>query len=210
MSAQGQETSLLKLLKATAAGGVLFLLPLILVVVLVGHALRLAGKIAKPVSDSLKVDTVLGSGGETLLAVLVLLAISMAAGLVARTRAGKDVMRWSENSFLGGLPQYQLMKSMAEGLAQVERADGVTPALVNIEEAWQIGYLLEQLEKDWVAVFLPQAPTPFSGNVMYLPAGRVRPLAITMTQAVMIVKHMGIGSAKALHGTDLTLPVLTD
>jgi hypothetical protein len=45
-----------------------------------------------------------------------------------------------------------------------------------------------------------------SGNVMYLPADRVRPLGITMVQAMAIVKHIGVGSAKALHGTDLTLP----
>ena len=78
--------------------------------------------------------------------------------------------------------------------------------MVNIEDAWQIGYLLEQLENDWVAVFLPQAPSPMSGNVMYLPADRVRPLGINMVQAVAIVKSLGVGSAKALRGTDLTLP----
>jgi uncharacterized membrane protein len=115
-------------------------------------------------------------------------------------------MRWSENSLLGGLPQYRLVKSMAEGLAQVESTEGVNPALVSVEGGWQIGYLLEPLEDGWVTVFLPQAPTPMSGNVMYLPADRVRPLDITMIQAMAIVKRMGVGSAKALRGADLTLP----
>ena len=45
-----------------------------------------------------------------------------------------------------------------------------------------------------------------SGNVLYLPADRVRPLGITMVQAMAIVKHIGVGSAKALRGADLTLP----
>ena len=83
-------------------------------------------------------------------------------------------MRWFENSLLGGLPQYQLVKSMAEGLAHVESAESVDPALVSIEGGWQIGYLPEPLEDGWVTVFLPQAPTPMPGNVMYLPAERVR------------------------------------
>lgn len=144
--------------------------------------------------------------GETILAVLVLILFSLFAGLVARTNAGKRVMRRCENSLLGGLPQYQLVKSMAEGLAHVENADSVTPALVSIEGGWQIGYLLEPLENGWVTVFLPQAPTPMSGNVMYLPADRARPLGITMVQAMAIVKHIGVGSAKALRGADLTLP----
>jgi hypothetical protein len=48
-----------------------------------------------------------------------------------------------------------------------------------------------------------------SGNVMYLPAERVRMSAITMVEAMSIVKRMGIGSAKALHWTDLALPSMT-
>jgi uncharacterized membrane protein len=199
-------TSLTRFLKATIAGGLLFLLPVILIVIVLGYAMRLAGKVAEPISKFLPVDAVLGVRGVTILAVLVLVVVSLAAGLFARTSAGKRIMRWSENSLLGGFPQYRLVKSMAEGLAQVEDTEGVNPALVSIEGGWQIGYLLEPLENGWVAVFLPQAPTPLSGNVMYLPADRVRPLGMTMVQAMAIVKRMGVGSAKALHGADLTLP----
>ena len=45
-----------------------------------------------------------------------------------------------------------------------------------------------------------------SGNVMYLEADRVRPLGITMVQAMGIVKRIGVGSGEALHGVDLALP----
>jgi uncharacterized membrane protein len=99
-----------------------------------------------------------------------------------------------------------MVKSIAEGLAQVENATGLRPALVSIEDGWQIGYLLEALDNGWVTVFLPQAPTPMSGNVMYLPQERVRPLDITMVQAMSIVKRIGVGSGAALRGVDLTLP----
>ena len=58
---------------------------------------------------------------------------------------------------------------MAEGLADVESAESVDPVLVSIEGGWQIGYLLEPLNNGWLTVFLPQAPNPMSGNVMYLP-----------------------------------------
>ena len=182
-------------------------MPVFLIVIVLGHAMQLTAKVAKPISDYLPVETVIGVRAETVLVVLVLVFFSFVAGLVGRTNAGKRVMRWSEDSLLGGLPQYQLVKSMAEGLAQVESAESVHPALVSIEGGWQIGYLLEPLEHDgWVTVFVPQAPTPMSGNVMYLPADRVRPLGITMVQAMAIVKRMGVGSAKALSGADLTLP----
>ena len=191
------------------SGGLLFLLPLILVVLLFSHAIRFAGKVAHPISEFLTLDKVVGPAGEEGLAVLMLVLVSVAAGFVAPTTVGRNLMRWSENSFLGGLPQYRLVKSVAEGLAQIENAEDLKPALVNVEDGWQIGYLLEPLQKGWVTVFLPQAPTPMSGNVMYLPAERVRLLSITMVEAMSIVKRMGMGSAKALHGTDLALPRTT-
>ena len=100
-----------------------------------------------------------------------------------------------------------MMKSMAEGLAQFESASGITPALISIEGGWQIGYLLEPLENGWLSVFLPQAPTPMSGNVMYFPADRVRPLGITMVEAMSIIKRIGVGSGEALRGADLKLPM---
>jgi uncharacterized membrane protein len=195
-------------LKTTIVGGVLFLLPVAMVLLILGYAMRLAAKVAQPISDKLRLDQLgdlSGIGAVTVLAVLVLIVVSFAAGIVARTDLGERISRWFENSLLGGLPQYQLLKSMAEGLAHVE-STSLTPALVSIEDGWQLGYLLETLENGWVAVFLPQAPTPMSGNVMYLPAERVRPLDITMIQAMALVKHIGVGSAEALRGADLRLP----
>jgi uncharacterized membrane protein len=203
---QRQTSSLLNLLKATIVGGLLFLLPLILVVLLLGHAMKLAAKVAHPVSQALHVDSMLGPAGEDVFAGLMLLVIAIAAGIVAGTALGKTLMRWAENSFLGGLPQYRLMKTMAEGLTQIETAEGATPALINVEDGWQLGYRLEQLPNGWVAVFIPQSPTPMSGNVMYLPAQRVRQLDIPMMEAMGIVKSMGVGSAKALQKADLALP----
>ena len=196
-------------LKTTIVGGVLFLLPLGLVLFILGYALRLATSVAQPISEALHLDQlgdVAGIGITTVVGVLLLVLVSFAAGLVGRTSIGGRISGWFEGSLLSALPQYQMLKSMTEGLAQIEADTGIRPALISIEDGWQIGYILERLENGWLAVFLPQAPTPMSGNVMYLEADRVRPLGITMVQAMAIVKHIGVGSGQALHGVDLTLP----
>jgi uncharacterized membrane protein len=195
----------LDFLKATIVGGLLFLLPVAVVLIVLRHAMRLAGMAVQPIS-ALVPHAGIGAVVTTLLAVLLLIFVSFLAGLLARTNAGKRLMRVFENSLLGNIPQYQLVKTMATGLVQVENAEGAKPALISIEGGWQIGYLLEPLESGWVAVFLPQAPTPMAGNVMYLPADRVRLLDIPMVKAMTIVKNMGVGSQTALRGADLTLP----
>jgi uncharacterized membrane protein len=208
----GWKETLREFVKTTIIGGASFLLPVAIIIFVLSYALRLVRRIAEPISQSLHLDHLVGAGigTVTILSVAVLVLISFAGGVVARTAAGRRITRWSESSFLGRFPHYQVLKSMAEGLAHIENARGLKPVLVNIEDAWQIGYLLEQLENDWVAVFLPQAPSPMSGNVMYMPVGRVRPLDITMVQAMSIVKAMGVGSSAALRGVDLRLPSADD
>jgi uncharacterized membrane protein len=195
-------------LKTTIIGGLLFLLPVFLVLFVLGYAVRTMAKVVQPISKSLGLDRlaggeVAGIGAVTVCAILLLVLISFVAGIFARTVAGGRIAGWLDNKLLGGVPHYRLLKGMAQGLAQVESASGMKPALVSIDAGWQLGYLLEPIEKGWVAVFLPQAPSAISGNVMYLAADRVRPLGITMVQAMTIVNSMGVGSAHALRGVDL-------
>ena len=47
----GIETSLREFFKATIAGGLLFLLPVVLILIVLRHAMQLAVKFTKPISD---------------------------------------------------------------------------------------------------------------------------------------------------------------
>ena len=195
--------------RATIVGGVLFLLPAALVVLILGYAIRMAVKIAQPLSNGLglnQLGEVGGVGAATVLGILVLVVISFAAGIFARTGGGRRISRRFEESLLGGLPHYQMLKSMVESLVQFENSTDIKPALVSIEDGWQIGYRLETLHDGWVAVFLPQSPTPMSGNVMFFPGERVRSLDMSMVQAMTLIKRIGIGSAEALRAADLRQP----
>jgi hypothetical protein len=52
--------SLTGFLKATLAGGLLFLLPVALIAIVLRHAMQLAGKVIKPISHYLPVESVVG------------------------------------------------------------------------------------------------------------------------------------------------------
>ena len=72
-------------LKTTIVGGVLFLLPLGLVLFILGYALRLATSVARPISEALRLDQIgdlAGIGITTVIGVLLLVLVSFAAGLV--------------------------------------------------------------------------------------------------------------------------------
>jgi len=191
-------------LKSTLVGGLTFLIPLVLLVVVLKHALQLASKAAVPVAKVLPFSQVGGIAVVTLLAVAVLLLIAFLAGLVARTTVGRRMTHWFEDSILGGLPQYRMLKSMAEGFAHVENGANLQPVLVFIDDVWQLAYRMEDLHDGWVAVFVPQSPTPMSGNLLFVEATRVRPLDMPMPEVLVLVKRMGTGSAAALKSTSLS------
>lgn len=191
-------------LKTTIVGGIVFLVPLILLILVLRHAMTFAAKIAGPIAAVFPGHKIAGVAVATIIAALVLLLLSFVAGLFARTHTGRNLARWLEDSLLGNLPQYRMVKTMAEGLAQIEDANNLRPAMVSIEGGWQLGYLLEEVGTGWVAVFLPQAPTPMSGNVMYMPAERVRALDIPIGEAMLLIKRLGVGSASLLRTADLT------
>jgi uncharacterized membrane protein len=191
-------------LKVTIVGGLLFLVPVVLLGLVLRRALEFAGKAAKPVAALFPVHQVAGFAVGTIVAALMLLLVAFLAGLGARTKTGRKLTHWVEESFLGNLPQYRVMTSMAEGLTKIEQGEGLTPVMVSIDDAWQLGYALEELGGGWTAVFIPQSPTPLSGNVLYVSSSRIRTLDIGIHEAMKLVKHMGMGSAAALKGVDFS------
>lgn len=189
--------------KTTLVGGLLFLIPLGVILLVLKHVMQIAAKVAAPIAAHIPVSQFAGVTAVTLVAALVLLLIAFLAGLMARTQLGRRMSSWFEESILGGLPQYRMAKSMAEGFAQIESGAGMHPVLVRVDDGWQLAYRLEELHGGWVTVFVPQAPTPMSGNFLYVAAHRIRPLPISMATAMKLVKAVGVGSQEALRGADL-------
>jgi uncharacterized membrane protein len=194
--------------KTTLVGGLMFLVPVVLVAVALRHALQFAGKIAKPLAAVLPVSHVGGVAVATLIAIAILLVIAFLAGLLSRTDPGRRVTHWFEESILGGMPQYRMVKSLAYGLTQLETGGGMQPVLMRGDEGWMLGYQMEEMPDGWRVVFLPASPTPMSGNVMYVEASRVQPLDLSMRDAMQLVKRLGIGSAEKLRGTNLAASAL--
>jgi uncharacterized membrane protein len=195
--------SIKSFLKATLVGGLMFLVPVVLVALVLRHALQFAGKIAQPIAAVLPVSHLGGVAVATIIAVAILLCIALLAGLLSRTGPGRRVTHWFEESILGGMPQYRMVKSLAEGLTQLENGTGMQPVLMRGDEGWMLGYQMEELPDGWRVIFLPASPTPMSGNVMYVEATRVKPLDLSMRDAMQLVKRLGIGSAERLRGTSL-------
>lgn len=199
------ESRLLRFLRATLFGGVIFLLPLILIAVLLGKAVGMAISAGEPVLRLLP-HNALWLALIPVLALLALVLVALLAGLFARTATGQRLLERIETGLFGGVPQYQMMKSMAEGMARLESSAGWKPVLVPAGAGWRIGFIVEPLGEDWATVFLPQSPSATIGEVVILPRASLRPLAMTTAEAGAVIKRMGVGAGAALAGQTLAPP----
>jgi uncharacterized membrane protein len=190
-------------IKTTIVGGLLFLIPIVLLIFIVSEAMAMVNRIAGPIAGAFPGEEVLGVGVVTIVSAFLLLAFSFLAGLIAATRVGQLLKNWLEESLFGKVPQYRMIKSVAEGLTQLDNAKNIRTALVEREGVWQLGYVMDQIGAEVSAVFLPMSPTTLTGTLVYVSTERVRLLDVPVSEVVMLVQKLGLGSANTFKEGEL-------
>ena len=105
----------MQFIKTTFIGGLVFLVPIVIVVVIVGKAFQIMMVVAKPMSDWIPVDSV---GGIAMANVLALAAIVLSCfifGVIARSAPAKNINR-GLNRILIAIPGYAFVKGYAESM----------------------------------------------------------------------------------------------
>lgn len=76
-------------LKTTVVGGLVFLVPMVVLAIVLRHAMRLAGPFADSIAARFPAHEIAGVAIATLVAALLLVLVSFVASLLARTPAGR-------------------------------------------------------------------------------------------------------------------------
>lgn len=190
---------MLKVLKTTVSGGLVFLLPLAVLGYLLGKILATAQKIAEPISDKLPVSSFAGISATIIVAVVGLVAVSFLAGLFARTRIAQRAMKELETQLLGRVPAYGLLKSLGNDIVAPEQEAERRVVLVRFDDAWQVAIkIAAATEGQHTVVFVPDSPTPQSGTVMIVESSRVHETEIPLRKAMSALAVRGMGLPELL------------
>lgn len=179
-------------LVTTITGGILFSLPLILLVTVFMKIHNGFVKILTPLAKKMP-DIFLGFDGSQILAVLSLLVSCFLGGLIFRISFVKRLVSMLEDNVLSHVPGYTMMKSMTAGAIGKENEDSLKPVLVNDGDTWNIGFLAEEAE-GFCAVFFPEAPLCNSGELKIVPAATVRKIDLPINKVALSIKNFGKGS----------------
>lgn len=196
--------SLWSFVKTTLIGGAIFLLPVIIVLFLVGKAIRVVAKVSEPIAHELPYKSVAGIAAVDMLAFVLLLVAAFLGGLAARTELGRRIGRKIEQLVIIKIPGYSLLKSMTSDVDSIDTNTEWKVVLANIDDAWLISFQVERHSNGMLTVFVPSAPTPTAGSLYFLTEQQVKRLNVSVASAVRCIKQLGIGSKELLDQVQFT------
>ena len=187
---------LAELTKTTLIGGLLVVLPIYLSILLLAKTVAGIFALLSPVTEAIPA----GAQLRQILAIAIVFAVCLVAGLVVRTGPGLWAKNALERSVLEKIPGYALVRGLAERLGGDAAEGSFQPALVELEDALSPGFIIEELEDGRYTVLVPSVPTPAAGSLFILPRERVHPLDVPFTQAVKVISKWGAGAGELARG----------
>jgi uncharacterized membrane protein len=188
----------MRFVKTTVIGGILFLVPIVIFIAVIGKALEITGKMAAPLAAVLPIDSIGDLAVVHLLALAILVLICFLAGLTARTVIAKKLVEALELNVLSKLPAYALLKTKTQSMLSPEDIEEMTAVVARFDDSWQIAFEIERIEGGKVAIFLPGAPDPWSGSVCVVTADRIASLDLSIPYVAKMAKRLGRGANEAL------------
>lgn len=180
--------------KTTLIGGVVFLIPVILMIIVAGKALQWLRKLTEAIAQTLPNESLVGVALVDIIGVALLIVVCFIAGIVARTTLASKALQKAESSFLWQIPGYGFVKGVTDSLNPEIEVSSLKPVLIRLDDCWQIAYEVEHMADHRVAVFIPDAPNPWAGSVIVVNADRIEPMNASMIAVAGCLRQLGRGA----------------
>lgn len=180
----------------TVIGGIVFLIPVVVILIVISKATKIMMAVAKPLSKLIPVDRLFGVAILELLALLLVILFCFFAGLIARRSVGKKIFTSLDQNLTKLHPMYSIAKNMVGSFNNNQKTEGMIPVLAKLDDQSQIGFEVERTNNGLVAIFLPGSPNTMSGMVTYLTEDRVERLDIDFLEVNKTLRTLGHGSDK--------------
>lgn len=185
--------------KTTVIGGVIFLVPLFIMVVLVAKGASLLQQVAQPLASHLPVHTLSGVILADIVVVVLLVLTCFVAGLIARVTAANRFIKKAEAGVLWRIPGYGFIKGLTDSLDNSAATSSMRPVLIHFDDAAQLAFEVDQAADGRKVIYIPSAPDPRSGEVVIMDRDRVEPVPITFAAAFGAQRALGRGIGSYLN-----------
>ena len=186
---------LLDHIRMTVIGGLLFLVPLMIIYFVFDKAIDIISPVTHPLMIRLGLERVLGFPGRIVVGLAGLAVLAFLIGVFARTQKGQALLRWLQQGIAIALPQFAMFQTFASSLDKNNETK-MPVVVVATDAGWQLGILLAEPEHGWYPVFLPGSPQLTSGSISYAQREFIHDIDLTTGELWSILRSRGGFSAK--------------
>ena len=190
--------------KTTLLGGVIVILPAIILILAFKWLFGVVGRAIEPLTDLVVKELPTPQQYNDPIAMVLVLAVIILGcfffGLFVRTRLGRMIYSGFENSFLSRAPGYKMIKETVNQLLGRKTSPFSSVALVQIfgNDTMATAFITDRHENGMVTVFVPTGPNPTSGFIYHVKQECVYPVEVPVEDAMRSVISCGAGSEKLI------------
>ena len=178
--------------RSLVIGGIFFVLPILIIVILGGKIIKLALPIGHWLSNTLGLHSVFGKASVLIACLLVILIICLISGyLIQKGLMHKWNNRVEEKLFIH-FPSLQMFKYRFLAEEDNSMYDFWQAILLKDENSYIIAFITETTE-EFLTLYIPDAPRLDAGEVRYVPKKSIEYHSITMKKAMGSLYAFGKG-----------------
>ncbi len=191
--------SIFHFIKTTCLSGIFFLIPLGIIVIILGKLFHMLTPIADSIANNTN-DTLLGVSILYLVILMLLLIICFIIGLISKTKPSKITINWLEERILCKIPGYTFMKNTNENIYGINQDEKYKVVLVKDDENWSLAFEIEPIDEEFIIVFFPSSPHPWSGEIKIVPLINCKNIEMSYKNVIEFNSNLGTGYGTFLKG----------
>ena len=181
----------------TLIGGVIVLLPIIIMIWVVRILVTLIETALRPLTSLINLevpDIVLN-----IIALVAVILFSFVIGLVVRTRFGSTLYNYVEEQWLERIPVYSSIRDIVQQFSGRKKPPFNQVVIVKGFGLLMTGFVTDDNGDDMYTVFVPTAPNPTNGFVFHVHKNNLQFVDVKTESAMRTVVGMGVGSQELLN-----------
>lgn len=184
--------------RTTALGGVVAILPLILIFILFRWIANIIQRSLEPLVSLINTESELVITGLYVLAVIAIILLFFLLGLFIQTRMGHFFRTVFEDQYLSKIPGYKMARETVMQFFGKNKSFFREVVLVDIFNSGTLmtGFITDDHEdSEYLTVFVPTGPNPTSGNIYHVHKAKTVRTNTTVDTGMKSIISCGAGSS---------------
>ncbi|HEY9202617.1 MAG TPA: DUF502 domain-containing protein [Gammaproteobacteria bacterium] len=186
-------------------GGVLVLLPIIIILQILQWLFALFEESTRPLTFYLVSEFSLNQTLALITSLILVVILFSIIGMIVRTQVGNNLFQITERILLFKIPGYRTVKEITEQISGKQKGLFRKVALITVGNTGvsATGFVTDEIDENHSTVFIPCGPNPTTGFILHVNNKDITVLDVSVESAMKTVISCGSGSAKFIFGKEM-------